>query len=133
MERICPICGKVFKDGRGFAVHVANCEKLKNVEKGTSPPPSRLEGEIAAPPLSATVEYRSPRVKGLRIVVSPTYYNQVETPTGTRVIPVKGKTAEFKDGVFRTSDPEIIKYLNQYSDARYPVVNMTEMRSQCSR
>ena len=61
--------------------------------------------------------------RGLRIVVEADSYKEFKTPSGTRVLPVKGKIAEFEEGIFKTTDPEIIEYLTDvYKDRRYPVV-----------
>jgi hypothetical protein len=129
----CNKCGKIFKDNRGVAVHIANC---KGTGAETSPPSAPQEEGISESPLPITPEeakeakfvtFRSPRIKSLRIVVVPSMNRVIETPTGNYVTRVDGKTAEFVDGIYRTNDPEIIECLTKYSankkNARYPVIS----------
>jgi hypothetical protein len=69
------------------------------------------------------VTFFSPRAKEQAIVVIPVEWLTQETPAGSRTIQSKGKIAQFIDGIFRTSDPEIVAYLtNVYTDKRFPVV-----------
>jgi hypothetical protein len=97
-------------------------------------PPATPQGEKEpAAPSSPTKEviFRSPRIRGLRIIVSPSFNRVVETPTGNYVTRVPGKVVEFKDGMYKTSDPEIIAFLDGYTKSkaahRYPIISSLEI------
>jgi hypothetical protein len=140
---ICQKCGKDIK--KGLTMHSRFCggamtsPEIKDCGTEPNPPSVPQAGEEVAPPLLAAplpeqvreVTYRSPRIKGLRLVVTPTFNRIIETPTGNYVTRVAGKTVEFKEGFYKTSDPEIIAFLNRYtktkSAARYPVISSDEI------
>lgn len=131
----CELCNREFKDNRGIRLH-------KCVGADTRPPTaSAPEGEAKVSPSvkkdGRYVIYRSPRVRDLRIVVTPSFNKIIDGPAGSYITRVQGKTAEFRDGVFRTNDPEIIEYLNQYSqkkeNGRYPIISMDEIEKMRER
>ena len=69
------------------------------------------------------VRFFSPRSNGLSVVVQPKEWYTQQTPSGSRTIQSEGKTAQFKNSIFVTEDPEIIEYLSHtYKDRRFPVV-----------
>jgi len=69
------------------------------------------------------ITFYSPRAKEqIVICIAQQWVTQV-TPAGNRTIQTPGKTAEFKNGIFKTYDEEIINYLTDvYADKRFPIV-----------
>jgi hypothetical protein len=58
------------------------------------------------------VTFQSPKFPFLRVVVRPEDYQVIEVSPGrTKLRPVPGKRAEFDNGIFKTSDPEIISFI----------------------
>lgn len=50
------------------------------------------------------------RYHELKLVVDPSYLKEV----GVRVLTIKGKCIQFHEGIYRTSDPEEIAFLNNH-------------------
>jgi hypothetical protein len=124
----CETCGKEFRNNAGLGGHKKFC---KGIAEGETRPPSPIqqeEGAQGSPLLKRIVEYRSPKIRGLRIIVRPSFYNTVNTPTGSRTMLVPGKVVEFRDGVFKTDDPEIIEFLSHYSNPKFPVLSVDDMK-----
>jgi hypothetical protein len=91
-------------------------------------PEAELAKEIlgvseAPPKESIKVRFFSPRASGLNIIVHAKEWFTQQTPSGSRTIQSKGKSAQFVNSLFNTEDPDIIEYLtNTYKDKRFPVV-----------
>ena len=125
----CTKCEREFKDNRGLAAHV----RFKHSEESRPPLPDTVasEGVKEVDPL---VVFTSPRSMGLRIIVSKSYWTEVKTPGGSHREVIPGKTAEFVEGVLRTTDPEIIDFLeNRYESKRYPVVSPRMYKDQVGK
>jgi hypothetical protein len=124
----CEKCGKEIK--RNMIMHLKFCKGIAEAE--TNPPSVRQVGGSEMAPPSKFITYRSPRIKGLRIIVRPSFNRTIETPTGNYVTRVEGKVAEFKNGLFTTDDPEVIEFLDKFSrnkkNARYPIISSEQMR-----
>jgi hypothetical protein len=123
----CELCGKENKNKAGMKSHMRVCGAVPN-----PPAAPRVLEELPAPPsLPKEVVYRSPRIRALRIIVTPTFNRVIETPTGNYVTKVAGKTVEFKEGLYRTKDPEIISFLDGYTKSkaahRYPIISSLEI------
>ena len=69
------------------------------------------------------VRFFSPASNGLSVIVAPKEWVVNKTPAGDRTIQTPGKTAQFENNIYITSDPEIIEFLTTtYTDKRYPIV-----------
>lgn len=123
----CEACGKEFKSNAGLGGHKRFCKEFATGE--TRPPsPVQEEGATMPPSPNKVMEYRSPKIRDLRIIVRPSFYNTINTPTGSRTMLVPGKTVEFKDGSYKTDDPEIIEFLSHYSNSKFPIISMETIR-----
>lgn len=128
----CDKCEREFKDGRGMRLH-----KCVGAEQRPPAAPAPVgEAKEASPIVESKrrmVVFRSPRVRDLRIVITPSFNKIIEGPAGSYITRVAGKTAEFRDGIFRTDDPEIIEYLSKYSEkrenGRYPIISTIDMEN----
>lgn len=118
----CQECGKVAKSKAGLVAHSRRHEKTE-----ASPPPSVVqpEGGGNAP---LTKIYTSPHSKSLRIVFDKSGWERINTPTGVQQLVHEGYTIEFDRGKFKTSDPKIIEFLDNYRGGRFPVICLADMK-----
>jgi len=121
----CKPCNKEFKNQGGLNLHNRKHAAPKDVKV----PPLRPVVEVGVERNDPTkVLFYSPKSPNLTIVVKPEYWARVETPGGEQSFKVAGKTVEFLEGRFSTSDPEIIAYLETIYNSlpgsgRFPVVS----------
>jgi hypothetical protein len=120
-ELTCDVegCGKVCKGPAALGAHKRYAHKVRK-----SPPLTDRAAPAEEVGATSSVTFRSPRNPELRVVITRTDRMLIPTPAGTIQELRQGKTAEFREGLFTTDDPEIINYLeNRYHDARYPILS----------
>jgi len=137
--RYCEPCAKEFattaaKKGHDSVKHsaVKAAEALAALENAPVAVENKAPAPVPAPEVPKIeikeVLFYSPRAPFQTVIVKPTEWVMVESPAGTRNIQVAGKEAQFDNGTFRTSDPEIIEYLEKkYSSPRYPIVSARQL------
>lgn len=80
--------------------------RIKQAQDQPSDEPNKAEKKEASP---KEVAYIS-RYNELKLVVDPSYLKEV----GVRVLTIRGKYIQFHEGIFRTSDPEEIDFLDNH-------------------
>ena len=115
----CPHCGGMYKN---LNVHI---RKMHPVSQEQVVVAGQENSSSAPAPRTKFISTRSP---GLRVVIRPTRRGFIQTPHGSMDSVFEGKSAQFVNGEFETTDAETIEYLNGvYNDRRYPVVNASKL------
>ncbi len=113
----CEQCGGEFKN---LGAHLRSHTAGKTA--------GELLSSAPAGPTSKRLRFLSVRSPSMRLVVKPTTWEFVSTPTGSRSVQVTGKAVEFVNGVFETDDPELIEFLeHKYNDSRFPVISANQL------
>lgn len=80
--------------------------------------------------MSEEVKFVSPRRLSMTVVVVPDQWREIQTPVGAKMVQATGKTIQFLNGIYKTSDPEVIEYLeSKYNDSRFPILSDRQMKS----
>lgn len=115
--QVCPHCGGVYARLNAHIKRQHTGVALAGVAG------EQVNSSSAPAPLT---KFFSPRSAELRVVVKPRHRGFMVTPQGQVDIVHEGKSAQFVNGEFETTDPDIINHLTKvYRDPRYPVVNMS--------
>ena len=138
----CDLCPFEAKNASGASMHRAK----KHAETLISAAASAIEDLGVTLPVLKPVEagftpkkddsvsFTSPKALYQTIIVVPDQWKEVTTPVGGKLVQVPGKTVQFEAGLYRTSDLEIIDYLeNKYDDPRRPIFSSRQMHAMVAR
>lgn len=128
--KTCGVCGKITKNQGGMNLHMKRHNRVPVVTNATIANETEVIVKTQSRPSAIKAEivtFLSPRAHGMTLIVTPDYWTTIDTPGGQKQTMIKGKTVEFENGIYRTTDPEIIEYLEQVyadkADPRYPVIS----------
>ncbi len=136
----CPVEGCDFKpkNKRSLAIHAglrhAGAKlQLPDAVAAAEFVPSKIVAKKSRFDAEEVIFY-SARRPSMTVIVVPEQWREVTTPAGAKMVQSKGKLAQFEAGQFRTTDVEIIDYLeNTYNDPRFPILSNRQIRAMAAQ